>query len=272
MKISDSAPHIKILFIGDVIGKPGRWALSQIMPYLEREKPFDFAICNVENAAGGFGLTEEIASTIFSYGINCFTSGNHLWDRKESHNYLAREENLLRPANYPPAVPGFGSKVFTLESGRKIGVLNLQGRVYMKPLDCPFTVARKEVELLRKETNIIIVDFHAEATSEKQAMGWYLDSQVSAVIGTHTHVQSADEKILPGGSAFITDAGMTGPHESVIGMEKDVALYRFLTGLHKRFPVAEGEVKFCGAMITVNSLSGKATNIERLRIDLPMRR
>lgn len=260
---------MKVLLIADLMGKPGRWAVSQILPDLKKEKQIDFVIANVENAAGGFGLTKEIASKIYSYGVNVLTSGNHIWDRKEIYEYLDKDPNLLRPANYPPKAPGKGSVVYQLKNGTKIGVLNLQGRVYIKEIDCPFRVADQEVQKLKEETNLIIVDMHAEATSEKMALGWYLDGKVSAVIGTHTHVQTVDETILPGGTAYITDAGMSGAHDSVIGIIKEDAITRFLTQIPNRFRIAKEDVRFCGVLVEIDSDTGKATKIERISIGLP---
>lgn len=260
---------MKVLLIGDLIGKPGRWACSEVLPDLKKDKQIDFVIANVENAAGGFGLTKEIASKVHSYGVNVLTSGNHIWDRKEIHEYLNKDPNMLRPANYPAGDPGKGSVVYELKDGTKIGVLNLQGRVFMKEIDCPFRIADQEVGKLKAETNLIIVDVHAEATSEKMALGWYLDGRVSAVIGTHTHVQTVDETILPGGTAFITDVGMTGGHNSVIGIIKEDAITRFLTQIPNRFRIAKEDIKFCGVLIEVDPVTGKATQIERIRMNLP---
>lgn len=260
---------MKVLVIADLIGKPGRWATSQILPDLKKTRKIDFIIANVENAAGGFGLTKEIASKIYSYGVNVLTSGNHIWDRKDIFDYLNKDQNLLRPANYPPQNPGKGSVVYQLKDGTKIGVLNIQGRVFIKEIDCPFRVAEQEIEKLKQETNIIIVDMHAEATSEKMALGWYLDGKVSAVIGTHTHVQTVDETVLPRGTAYITDVGMTGAHKSVIGIVKEDAITRFLTQVPNRFRIAKEDIKFCGVIIDIDPETGKATSIERIRLDLP---
>jgi metallophosphoesterase (TIGR00282 family) len=260
---------LNILLIADIIGKPGRWAVSQILSELKKIHQIDFTIANVENAAGGFGLTKEIAQKIHSYGVDCLTSGNHIWDRKDIYPYLNESLRILRPANYPPNVPGRGSGVFDSKNNFKIGVMNIQGKVYIKEIDCPFRVADKEIENLRRETKIIIVDVHAEATSEKMALGWYLDGKVSAVLGTHTHVQTADEVILPHGTAYITDVGMTGPHDSVIGINKEDAIARFLTQIPRRFTLAKGDIKFCGALVQIDPESGKALSIERIKIDLP---
>jgi metallophosphoesterase (TIGR00282 family) len=260
---------LKILLIGDLMGKPGRWAVSQLLPDLKKINQIDFVIANVENAAGGFGLTKEIASKVYSYGVNVLTSGNHIWDRKEIYEYLNKEPNILRPANYPARDPGKGSVVYQMKDGTKIGVLNIQGRVYMKEIDCPFRIADQEIEKLKPETNLIIVDIHAEATSEKMALGWYLDGRVSAVIGTHTHVQTVDEIILPGGTAFITDVGMTGGHNSVIGIIKEDAITRFLTQIPNRFRIAKDDIKFCAVSVEIDQNTGKALKIERIRIDMP---
>jgi len=258
---------LNILFVGDIMGKPGRWVLSQLLTGLKKKYAVDFTVVNVENAAGGYGCTPQIAQKIKSYGADLQTSGNHIWDRKEIYPFMETDANFLRPANHPPGAPGFGSRIKTLITGQKVAVLNLEGRVFMRELECPFRYADRELEEIRKETPIILVDFHAEATSEKQAMGWYLDGRVSAVVGTHTHVQSADEQILPGGTAFITDVGMTGPHRGVIGINAQDALARFLTQLPHRFTVASEDIKLCAVVVSVDEQSGKATKIERLRID-----
>jgi metallophosphoesterase (TIGR00282 family) len=251
------------------MGKPGRWAVSQILPELKKVHQIDFTIANVENAAGGFGLTKEIAQKIHSYGVDCLTSGNHIWDRKDIFPYLNENLRILRPANYPPDVPGRGVAIFDLENDSPIGVLNIQGKVYVKEIDCPFRTADKEIEKIKEQTKIIIVDMHAEATSEKMALGWYLDGKVSAVLGTHTHVQTADEIILPRGTAYITDVGMTGPHDSVIGITKEDAIARFLTQIPRRFTLAKNDIKFCGALVKIDPDLGKALSIERIKIDIP---
>lgn len=261
--------NVNILFIADIVGKPGRWAVSQILPQLKEKFEIDFTIANIENVAGGYGLTKEIAQKIYSYGVDCQTSGNHIWDRKEIYNYLEEDKNVLRPANYPAGAPGHGSTIMQTIDGTKIAVLNMQGRVFIKEIDCPFMVSEKEIRILREETNIIIVDMHAEATSEKIALGWFLDGRVSAILGTHTHIQTADETILPGGTAYITDAGMTGAHDSVIGINKEDAIARFISQLPVRFRTASEDIKFCGAIMTIDRQSGKAKAIKRLKIDLP---
>ncbi|MBD3298500.1 MAG: TIGR00282 family metallophosphoesterase [candidate division Zixibacteria bacterium] len=257
---------MRIMFIADITGRPGRWIVSQLLWGFKRKHEIDFVIANVENAAGGYGVTREISQKLFTYGVDVQTSGNHIWDRKESHDLLDSEEYLLRPANYPPGVPGRGSVIRKSEKGIPVGVLNIQGRVYMKEIDCPFRVAEREIGRLRQEAAIIFVDFHAEATSEKQAMGYYLDGRASALIGTHTHVQTADERIYPKGLAYLTDAGMTGPHDSVLWVRPQDALRRFLTGLPHRFQMAEGDVRMSGVVVDIDESTGKATHIERYKL------
>lgn len=255
---------MNILFVGDIYGRPGRRAASAWIPKLLRERAIDLCIANGENAAGGFGITESIAEKLFIYGVDVITTGNHVWDKKESIGYIGRASSLLRPANYPPGVVGRGMRTFRVRSGIPVGILNLQGRVHMRDIDCPFRVGREEVEKLRQETSVIIVDFHAEATSEKIAFGWYIDGMVSAVIGTHTHVQTSDERILPGGTAYITDVGMTGSYDSVIGAEKTDAIHHFLTQMPTKFTPAKGDLRFCAVLIDVNEETGKARYIERI--------
>jgi metallophosphoesterase (TIGR00282 family) len=254
---------MKLMFIADITGRPGRWVVSQLLWAFKRKHAIDFVVANVENAAGGYGLTDEMCEKFFSYGVDIQTSGNHIWDRAETQELLARESHLLRPANYPPGVPGVGSAVKATAEGVKVATLNLQGRVFMKEIDCPFRVADREIERLSAETDVIFVDFHAEATSEKQAMGYYLDGRVSAVIGTHTHVQTADERILPKGTAYLTDAGMTGPHDSVLWVRPEDAIKRLLTGLPHKFRVADGDVRMSGVVVDIDPSSGRATGIER---------
>ena len=257
---------VKLLFIGDVIGKPGRQALSNELHRLVDRYMVDLVIANGENAAGGFGITEETARDLYRCGIHLLTSGNHVWDKKDALDFIKREEMLLRPANYPEGTPGRGSTVITTAGGIKVAVLNLEGRVFMNNLDCPFRVADREIELLKRETPIIFVDFHAEATSEKAALGWYLDGRASAVVGTHTHVQTADERILTGGTAYITDVGMTGSYDSVIGVRKEEAISRFLTQLPAKFEVAKKDIRLNAVVIEVDAQSGKALRIERIAV------
>jgi len=251
------------LFVGDIIARQGRRAVARLLQGLISEFDIDLAIANCENTAGGFGLTEKLANELFATGIDVLTSGNHIWDRREFVPMLDPMDAVLRPLNYPKGVPGKGWGIFEARGGRRVCVMNLIGRVFMKPLDCPFTVAD---DLLSKIHDVVtIVDMHAEATSEKVAMGWYLDGRVSAVLGSHTHVQTADERVLPGGTAYITDAGMTGPFNSVIGVETDAIIKRFLTGIPNRFDQAMGDVRLNGVVVSIDSKSRKATGIERIQ-------
>src|SRR6476620_2346336 len=255
-----------ILFIGDIFGKPGREIARRAVPALVEHRDIDFVIANVENSAAGFGVTGDIADTILSYGVDVMTSGNHVWDKKEVLDYIPRQAKLLRPANFPAGVPGRGSYVGRTRTGEPIGVLNLMGRIFMAPLDDPFALALKEVENLRARARIVFVDFHAEATSEKKAMGWHLDGRVTAVAGTHTHVQTADERVLPKGTAYITDAGMTGPHDSIIGVTIDAALGRFVSALPSKFEAATGGARLNAVIVTADPSTGKATSIERVNL------
>ena len=257
---------MKILFIGDVIGEPGRKTVARQVPRLVRERGVDCVIANAENAAGGFGITPDVARELFAAGVHVLTSGNHIWDKKEIIDYIKDEPRLLRPANYPKGVPGFGSVVVTTAGGEKVGVVQVMGRVSMPTVDCPFRVVRHEVEAVKQEARTVIVDMHAEATSEKMAMGWYLDGEVSGVFGTHTHVQTADERILPKGTAYLTDVGMVGPTESVIGIKKEIAIEKFLSQMPRRFEVAPGPCVFSAVLLDVDTTVGKALSIERLRI------
>lgn len=253
---------VRFLFLGDIVGRPGRKALNKHLPSLVGKYFPDVVIANSENAAGGIGITESIGQELFRQ-IDVLTSGNHIWDKKEALDYLKKEPRLLRPANYPPENPGSGTYVFKGEDGKRIGVLNIQGRVFMEPLDCPFRIAKAEVEALKASAPVIVVDFHAEATSEKQAMGWYLDGKVSAVIGTHTHVPTADERILPQGTAYITDVGMVGGRNTVIGIRPDLALKRFLTSRPHRFEPGKDGVFLSAVFVEVDSQTGKALSIRR---------
>lgn len=257
---------VKLLFIGDIIGKSGRQALSRELHRLVDRHMVDLVVANGENAAGGFGLTEEVAGELFKMGVDLLTSGNHIWDKRDSLDYLKREEKVIRPANYPEGTPGFGSAVLRTAAGIKVAVLNLEGRVFMNNLECPFRVADREIARLAQETPLIFIDFHAEATSEKASLGWYLDGRVSALIGTHTHVQTADERILPGGTAYMTDAGMTGAFDSVIGIRKEEAIQKFLTQLPVKFEVAKSNIRVNGVVVEIDELSGKALGIERINI------
>lgn len=260
---------MNILFIGDVVGDPGRRAIAAHLGPLREQGKVDFCIANAENSAGGFGITREIADELFKLGVDVLTGGNHIWDKKEVLDFIDREPRLLRPANYPSGVPGARSGVFTSSSGNRVAVLSLMGRVFMAAIDCPFRCADELIPGLRAETPIIVVDMHAEATSEKVAMGWYLDGRVSAVIGTHSHVPTADERILPGGTAYQTDAGMTGPYDSIIGVEKEMAIQRFLTQTPRRFTTASGDPRLSGAIISVDEKTGRALGIERVHLPIP---
>jgi len=259
---------MKILFIGDIVGKAGRKAIEGVLEEVVAEHEVDFIIANGENAAGGMGLTPPIASEILSEGVDVITSGNHIWAKKEIVPFLEDESRVLRPANYPAGVPGRGAGIFRARNGKKIGVLNLEGRVFMKHLDCPFRVGEKEIERLKQETDILVIDFHAEATSEKVAMGWFMSGKVSAVLGTHTHIQTCDEKILNGGTAYITDVGMTGPLDSVIGIRKDVALDRLLTQIPWKFDVATEDIELQGVVVEVDAKTGRSNHIQRIRAPL----
>lgn len=252
--------------VGDVVGKPGRQATVEGVPALRKEYGADFVIVNAENAAGGIGITPDIAEALFRQAeIDVITLGNHAWGKREIYPYLDEQPRLLRPANYPPGAPGKGFGVFSCSAGL-VGVAALQGRTFMEPVDDPFRAADTILETLRARTRVIVMDFHAEATSEKQAFGWYVDGRASAVIGTHTHVQTADERILPEGTAYLTDVGMTGPADSIIGMRRDIVIPRFTSGLPARFEVEDEEAQLCAVLIDVEAETGCATHIERLQV------
>jgi metallophosphoesterase (TIGR00282 family) len=251
---------IRVLFLGDIIGRPGRKALRRYLPSLIKKYSPALLVANAENAAGGIGITEKVGQELLTQ-VHVLTSGNHIWDKREGFSYVEKEERLLRPANYPPNNPGRGSCFFETDRGVKIGILNLQGRVFMEPIDCPFRIADEELKKL--STANVVVDFHAEATSEKQALGWYLDGRVSAVIGTHTHVPTADDRILPQGTAYITDVGMVGGYNSVIGIRKDQALKRFLTSRPYRFEPGKDGLVFSAVLVEIESQTGKALKIQR---------
>jgi metallophosphoesterase (TIGR00282 family) len=255
---------LRVLFIGDIFGKPGREIVRRAVPPLVELKAIDYVIANVENSAAGFGVTGDIADALFSYGIDAMTTGNHVWDKKEILEYLPRQPKLLRPANFPANVPGRGSYVGRTRTGEPIGIVNVMGRVFMHPLDDPFAVVVREIDAMRGKARIILVDFHAEATSEKVAMAWHLDGRATAVVGTHTHVQTADERILPRGTACLTDVGMTGPHDSIIGVTVDAALGRFLNGMPAKFEAATGPGRLNAVIVTADEKTGRATAIERL--------
>jgi 2',3'-cyclic-nucleotide 2'-phosphodiesterase len=256
---------VKVLFIGDIIGEPGRKMVRARMRGLTEEYAPDLVIANGENAAGGFGITAEIAEELFALGIQVLTSGNHVWDKKEIEPYLAKQDRLIRPANYPDGNPGYGSVVISTTAG-KAAVLNLEGRVFMTNLEDPFRTAEREIARLKRETPVVIIDFHAEATSEKIALAWHVDGAASAVIGTHTHVQTADERILPQGTAFITDVGMTGPTDSVIGVKKEQALARFLYQTPHRFEIPKGPVHLSAVIVDVDGTTGKANSLQRIQV------
>jgi len=257
---------MKVLYIGDIMGEPGRRAVARAVPRLVSQRQIDVVIGNGENVAGGFGITPDLAEELFGMGLSAITTGNHAWDKKEILDYFPRERRLLRPANYPEGAPGQGSVVIETKGGEELAVLQLMGRVYMPTLDCPFQVGRREMTRLKKRVAAVLVDMHAEATSEKMAMGHYLDGEATAVVGTHTHVQTADEQILPRGTAYLTDIGMTGPLHGVIGVKKELAIEKFLTGMPRRFEVASGPTVFCAALIELDARIGKALSIERIRL------
>ena len=255
---------MRILFIGDIVGAPGRKILKDRLADIVSQLKIDLAIANCENAASGFGITPRLAEELFAAGAEVLTGGNHIWDRKEIFDFFPHEPRLLRPANFPPGSPGSGLYSDKARNGVGYGVLNLQGRTFMASIDCPFRAAERELTRIPSGVKVIVVDIHAETTSEKQAMGWFLDGRVTAVIGTHTHVATADARVLPGGTAFITDVGMTGPHDSIIGMDKRGIIDRFLNGLPARFEVAEGDVQMHTALIDVDESTGRARSIEHL--------
>lgn len=256
---------MKILFIGDTVGKAGRTVVHQHLKHLQEELAIELTILNCENAAAGFGITPKIADEFFDWGIDVLTSGNHIWDKKEIMPYLSKNPRILRPANYPPDNPGKGLAILKTRSEQDVAVLNLQGRVFMPATDDPFRVADAELARIPKHIKVIFVDMHGEATSEKVAMGWYLDGRVSAVIGTHTHIPTADSKILPGGTAYQTDAGMSGPFYSVIGVIKEDVIRRFLTSIPDKFESASQDAQLNGVFVEVDSETGKARRIERIQ-------
>jgi len=257
---------MRILFIGDIVGRPGRELVRTGLRGLVEHYRADLVIANAENAAAGFGITREIGDQLLEWGVDVMTSGNHIWDKKEALDYIGAEPRLLRPANYPAGAPGNGSYLARTRDGRSVGVVNAMGRVFMLNIDDPFRVLPREIDALKPRTRIVFVDFHAEATSEKIAMGWHLDGKATAVIGTHTHVQTADERILPKGTAYLTDVGMTGPHDSIIGVEKEAALNKFLTALPQKFETATGNPRLNAILVEADEASGRATDIERISL------
>jgi metallophosphoesterase (TIGR00282 family) len=254
----------RILFIGDIVGRPGRDLVRRGLRAIVDRRAVDLVVANVENAAAGFGVTREIGDELLDWGVDVMTSGNHIWDRKETIDYIGAEPRLLRPANFPAGVPGNGAYLARTGGGRPVGVVNLMGRVFMTSIDDPFAVGLREIEALRRRARIVVVDFHAEATSEKMAMGWHLDGKASAVIGTHTHVQTADERVLPRGTAYITDVGMTGPHDSIIGVEVDRALGRFLNAMPAKLETATANPRLNAVVVEADEETGLAASIERV--------
>jgi len=257
---------VRILFIGDIVGRPGRELVRRGLAAIVEQHAIDLVIANAENSAAGFGITREIGDQLLEWGVDVMTSGNHIWDKKEALDYIGTEPRLLRPANFPAGAPGNGRYLARTKDDVSVGVVNVMGRAFMAPLDDPFASVLREIEALRARTRIIFVDFHAEATSEKIAMGWHLDGKVTAVVGTHTHVQTADERILPKGTAYLTDVGMTGPHDSVVGVEIAAALGKFLTGLPARFETATGNPRLHAVIVDADERTGRATDIERLSL------
>ena len=259
---------MRILFIGDIVGKPGRELVRRGLPSLVEQHSIDLVIANAENAAAGFGITREIGDQLLGWGVDVMTTGNHVWDKKEAIDYIGAEPRLLRPANYPAGVPGNGSYLARTADGRSAGVVNVMGRVFMLAIDDPFDVVLKEIAALKARARVVFVDFHAEATSEKIAMGWHLDGKVTAVVGTHTHVQTADERILPKGTAYLTDVGMTGPHDSIIGVEIEPALGRFRNAMPARFETATANPRLNAVIVEADDATGMATDVERISYSL----
>jgi len=261
---------LRVLMVGDVVGKPGRQVLEKYLDKIVHDYAIDFVIANGENAAGGNGITRPVAEELFSYGVHVITMGNHVWDKKELLEFIESEPRIIRPANYPPGTPGKGYGIFEVANGEKLTVINLLGRVYMENLDCPFRTAKEIVQYTSNFTVNTIVDFHAETTSEKYAMGFWLDGQVSAVCGTHTHVQTADTRLLPKGTAYITDVGMTGPMNSVLGIEPEVIIERFVTQMPVKFQLAKGPTQFNAVVIDINSVNGLARSIESINFPVEL--
>ncbi len=259
---------MKILLIGDIVGHRGRQCVARFLPELRAEYGLDLVVANAENAAGGLGATPTVIAELHRMGVHGITLGNHTWRKKELAGGLRNLDYVVRPANYPEGVPGQGSTILQLADGRLVGLVNLLGRVFMEPCVCPFETGLRTVQALRETASIVLVDFHAEATSEKVALGWHLDGLCTAVLGTHTHVQTADERVLPKGTAYMTDVGMTGPIDSVIGVERERAIRKFLTGMPSEFKVAKGRASLCGALLEVDDTTGLAISIQRIsRID-----
>jgi len=260
---------LNILVIADIVGRPGRRAIKGLLPGLQKEKNIDFVIANAENAAGGRGLTRQVMNELLGSGIDVLTMGNHVWDNKEIYSFVDDEFRLIRPVNFPPYCPGQGYHVYTGGINKKIAVINAMGRVFLSPLDCPFRTVEQVVEEVKELSDIIIIDFHAEATSEKLAMGYYLDGKVTAVLGTHTHIQTADERILPGGTAYITDLGMTGPQESILGMDKDMVINKIIYQRPVRLEVAGGTAILQGVILRIDDSNNQVQEIIRINSTLP---
>ena len=257
---------LTILFIADIVGKPGLDIITALLPNLKKQYRVDLCIANGENGYNGRGLTEQIVRKYMNAGIDIVTGGNHSWNFAEFRRYLDTATKVLRPLNYPDETPGKGALVYTTQSGHQVGIINLQGRTFMSPIDCPFKKCLYEIERIKQKTNIIFVDFHAEATAEKIALAWYLDGKISALVGTHTHVQTADERILPGGTAYISDAGMTGPFDSVIGMDVNVAIKRFVTQLPEKYRMATSNIRMNAVVVEINTSNGRAKSIKRINL------
>jgi metallophosphoesterase (TIGR00282 family) len=257
---------MKAIIIGDIVGKPGRAVLAQSLKRLKDQHEAEFVVANVENAAAGAGIIPRVADEILNAGVDVMTSGNHIYDKKEGIQYIESEPRLLRPANYASDAPGRGVWVGSTVAGTPVAVVNIQGRVFMPPTECPFKTAERIITEIKSRAAVVIVDHHAEATSEKWAMGRYLDGRVSVVVGTHTHVQTADEQILPGGTAYITDLGMTGPHDSIIGVESHLVISKFLRGMPTRFETATGDARLNGIVVEIDERTGKAVSIQRLQV------
>lgn len=255
---------MNILFLGDIVGRPGRRAIKGLLPRIQKEHQISFTIANAENAAGGRGLNREVAGELLSLGIDALSMGNHVWDNKDIFGFIDDEPRLVRPANYPGECPGQGYHIYTAGFSIRVALINASGRVFMTPLDCPFAVTDSIIKELQGKADIILVDFHAEATSEKMAFGYYFDGRVSAVLGTHTHIQTADEKILPAGTAYITDLGMTGAYESVLGMKKELVLEKFLTGRPVRLDVARGDAQLQGVVLSFDEVDFRVKDIKRI--------
>jgi metallophosphoesterase (TIGR00282 family) len=255
---------LNLLFIGDIVGRPGRSAVRTILADLVRRHRVDFTIANAENAAGGLGLTQPVAEELLEAGIDALTTGNHVWKHRDFAQFLEGEPRILRPANYPEGSPGRGGAVYVTSHSGPVGIVNVVGRTFMEPLDCPFRAADREIEALHGKTKVIVVDIHAEATSEKVALGWYLDGRVSAVFGTHTHIQTADERVLPKGTGYITDVGMTGPRDSILGVRPEPVIQRFLTAMPSRFELAKGPLTLNAVVATIDAETGAARSVQRV--------